>query len=557
MRSSGKAMTGPRTMTETVCLVCPQVGHPAHSTLEIRGSRRPRLLAPPTTREVRLSRPAYALPWIGRVLYQEREWTAWELPVLEPQSRPVPISIHIGSRWTEIHLDCSGTDPRPEPPRGADNDPLSADQKPSTLAAGVIGRHVELARQLFDAGGTSIDGRRSVDWSETVRRMVSDTTIESEAPVSLVVRVAEHTEHLLESLCTRPRRMLRRYRTRTRLDRARQLDPTCVRWLASRPGRTIAERADAKERILAVVREDAVDTLENRVLRDFLLRSQAAGRKYLGSYADRTGSTRLRRVRSFTWLTERLARTTALNSVSELHGIPEPNYTLLFDDRYRLIWQWYLALVQQDRQEEHAWVWRHRLWGERCRLSMLDALLGWSDLDQARLRSTGDLAQEQDRGRFLAPGSTPGPWLSAGSSLPKLIAWYEDGLDPQSDPAPKLVRQLGGLGADCVLTREPAFERGIPEFFVAIFSALEFEPTESEVICRQLERLTRTIHEWNGSGPGRILLLVPTEGVTPQNVTQSLNGRVSGQVVPISRDRSRDRDALRPLLSELVREGSR
>ncbi|MFD1807551.1 hypothetical protein ACFSHQ_03525 [Gemmobacter lanyuensis] len=60
-----------------------------------------------------------------------------------------------------------------------------------------------------------------------------------------------------------------------------EMDRASMRWLSRQPGRTTAERAGSEQRIMAVVRHQNYDTLENRVAHSYLLLAVEVGREWL------------------------------------------------------------------------------------------------------------------------------------------------------------------------------------------------------------------------------------------------------------------------------------
>ena len=69
-----------------------------------------------------------------------------------------------------------------------------------------------------------------------------------EAPLHLIVLIAQACLELLEDLCQRPRKLLRSRRELQRIEEVQRQDEACIRWLASRPGKTIAQKAGPRQR---------------------------------------------------------------------------------------------------------------------------------------------------------------------------------------------------------------------------------------------------------------------------------------------------------------------
>ena len=93
---------------------------------------------------------------------------------------------------------------------------------------------------------------------------------EDEPRISEIVIQAGRMRPFLKDLEKKIRRMLRREREKVQLDRVQEMDRASMRWLSKQPGTTLAQRAGSDQRILAIVRNENFDTLENRVLHAYL-----------------------------------------------------------------------------------------------------------------------------------------------------------------------------------------------------------------------------------------------------------------------------------------------
>jgi len=121
---------------------------------------------------------------------------------------------------------------------------------------------------------------------------------EADPRMAEIVRQARDVLPLLQDLEKRIRRVLRRNREMTSLDRVQEMDRGSMLWLVRQPGRTTAERAGAGQRILATVRHENFDTLENRVLHAYVILAVQVSREWLSrpysSKAEGIGCVRLK-----------------------------------------------------------------------------------------------------------------------------------------------------------------------------------------------------------------------------------------------------------------------
>ena len=225
------------------------------------------------------------------------------------EGEPVEEEFRIGGEAYRV------SDPLPDARLGDEHE----DPPPAFAAVDErIDATLDFARERVDRGrlvdAATGDGRlprgRLLDTAGLVAAWQAsfDPTV---APRRLVVRLAEALEDTLRDLARRPRRVLRRRREMQPVATVQQVDAACLRWISRRPGRTVAEKAGSRQEVLAVVRREEHDTLENRVARDVMLRCRLLSRAYLKSYGP-LGGGRVERVTRF----ERTLRTALASGVS-------------------------------------------------------------------------------------------------------------------------------------------------------------------------------------------------------------------------------------------------
>ena len=99
-----------------------------------------------------------------------------------------------------------------------------------------------------------------------------------------IVIQAGRMRPFLKDLEKKIRRMLRREREKVQLDRVQEMDRASMRWLSKQPGTTLAQRAGSDQRVLAIVRKENFDTLENRVLHAYLLLAENKASTWLAEH---------------------------------------------------------------------------------------------------------------------------------------------------------------------------------------------------------------------------------------------------------------------------------
>lgn len=341
---------------------------------------------------------------------------------------------------------------------------LESEEIPESWGAieGLIERHLEQGYGVWMDARRSLANRatrhgREVFLAESEVDHYFPAESGSGPPLDLIVRIGSECGSLVSDLCRNPRSILRRRRVRQPLDRVQQVDNACIRWLASQPGRTIAEKAGPTQKILGVVREQSIDTLENRVLRDFLTRCRHAANQYLKMYASKPSGLdpyqRIETTRVFLRTCDSLLARSPVGTLPAVHGSVSPNYALQFDRRYCKLWHWYEQLVRRENQIATAIPWCDRLLIERLGIDLSRRLrhrLGTHFTNQARVR-------EEHRFGSLLGGSlamTMGPFDSreCGRYILDLIpgSCLHDAI---------LASKLDSVGdGDLVLHAHPPFE---------------------------------------------------------------------------------------------------
>ncbi len=242
-----------------------------------------------------------------------------------------------------------------------------------------------------------------------------ESSSEHDAPDSLIYRIARDDRGRLGELCADPRVMLRRERQLCALGRVRELDAACMRWLDIQPGRTIAEKAGRKQQIRSIVRVRSAATLENRVLRDLLLRARAAGETYCRENSRFLKSTRVLAVRRFVQELNTALSSSVVSTVPALSGVPSPNYVLQNDRRYRHVWMTWLDLVRKRQLTQSLLWWGGRWIAELALLGALEALEGWEGA-KPRLQHRLSWRKEPQHGEFFETAAPIGAYIRGGPS---------------------------------------------------------------------------------------------------------------------------------------------
>ena len=238
-----------------------------------------------------------------------------------------------------------------------------------------------------------------------------------------------------------------------------------------RPGVTLAQKAGSRQQALAVVRVETPDTPENRTIRDLLIRAIVACSKYIAEnrrYPPNAAGGRVGRIRSFRRELRDYLENSPLAGVSPLVGAARPNYVIQRDQRYRPLWDVYLQLVRQQKQEDDAWRWRNRVWAEHLEIVLLSLLRhmlnNFPDAADTLLRS------EQMHGRFIDVLSAPQGMLLKQRDSANVVDFVASG---QLDAHPLIPEHVKRLCPDHVLLRRDIYSFKAVSM-LAIWSVLDF-----------------------------------------------------------------------------------
>ena len=205
---------------------------------------------------------------------------------------------------------------------------------------------------------------------------------EEDPRMAEIVRQAGEMIPVLKAFRERIRRVLRRHRELTSLDRVQEMDQGSMRWLSRQPGRTIAERAGSAQRILAVVRHEDFDTLENRVAHSYLHLAGDVGREWLREHPRAQSSKRYQSVASFVKLCKAIASELLDMGIGRATTDITPNYVLMENQTYRLVREAWEALLKREKALDELWAWQAQTWTD---FAVLAIVLALHELPDAKL----------------------------------------------------------------------------------------------------------------------------------------------------------------------------
>lgn len=205
---------------------------------------------------------------------------------------------------------------------------------------------------------------------------------EEDPRMAEIVRQAREVLPHLRDLEPRIRRVLRRARERISLDRVQEMDRASMRWLVRQPGRTIAERAGASQRILATVRRENFDTPENRVVHAYTLLASEVAREWMKEHPKAKASRRFGQVEAFAKFCRTFAQLLNSLDVRVADAGITPNYVLMQDRSYNRIYEAWKRLLREQIVIDDLWAWQAETWTDFCVLAIVLAL---NELEDAEL----------------------------------------------------------------------------------------------------------------------------------------------------------------------------
>ena len=228
----------------------------------------------------------------------------------------------------------------------------------------------------------------------------TDPAAQDQPRMEAIVRHARDLRSVLDRLRRRPRVVLRRVHRSTPITRLREIDRRSMIWQTRQPGATVIERAGATQRLLSVVREEGLDTAENRVLRAQCELAWLVAGEYAARHGWHADHPRVRAVRAHGRRCGALARQLAEAGVGGADPSAPPNFVLTQNSDYRAVWAAWRDLLRRRDEEDELWRWQARSWEELGALATVVAALR---LPGARLIAASPLIPrtEQDHGSWV------------------------------------------------------------------------------------------------------------------------------------------------------------
>lgn len=224
------------------------------------------------------------------------------------------------------------------------------------------------AEENYKTNSFKSKGKRQelpISWDD-IDDIFTEQKNSDQPPRRLITKISEQLP-LIERTISNMRKVLKCERKKIPVSRAQELDSQCIQWLTKQPGRTAPEKAGIQQRIMAIVRNESFDTLENRVLKDFLHRCHVEAERYIQQYSKNERfkkSERLKKTQRLSALCFKSLALPEMEGISPLFKIPTPNYVLQQNPNYAKIWDFYKKLLHQTQLIEMIWPVRQKIFFE-------------------------------------------------------------------------------------------------------------------------------------------------------------------------------------------------
>lgn len=200
------------------------------------------------------------------------------------------------------------------------------------------GQHFYLVNLTFDPLTGEALPQRMSHWLSHDSQTLENTKLQDR-----FTYLIDHAVDAINNILIMPRQTINRVHEMTPVYLAQRLDSRSLQWLSRRPGNNLREKLAANPHILAATRKMSFDTLENRLLKAFLIRVQ-------GLLLDR-------REANFKLTEQQEALIDSIQKVLREDEFAEikpwqhmpPNNVLLQDKQYRKVWRaWQLLNLLED-----------------------------------------------------------------------------------------------------------------------------------------------------------------------------------------------------------------
>ena len=342
------------------------------------------------------------------------------------------------------------------------------DGKSESMLARMVLGWSQFFDDLLDDKTTKPTQSGKIPWAKVLWFLKAQRNELQKPRLSLIVRIAEAMHNSLPKTVSGMRRILLRERSPQRISRICETDIRCLQWYVRQPGINMAEKGGSRQELLAVVRRESFDVLENRVLKNFIKRCDAESRRYIANEVEINpnfvDSKRAKDVRRYREICTASLKCPDFEGVLMAGAAVRPNYVLQNDLRYRQVWNWYCRLLRREDDEDCFWDWQARTWADIVRLLMNLAIVYLEGMGTPKkgvsirqvLRSSLHVTREQVLGSRTRGGCEPGPFVveRINNGKAQALAILEV-VHPDEAFKHSLVKNLGRTGGHLYIVIRP------------------------------------------------------------------------------------------------------
>ncbi|MGN1282014.1 MAG: DUF2357 domain-containing protein [Succinivibrio sp.] len=358
---------------------------------------------------------------------------------------------------------------------------------------------------FFDAlSDIAKDGIFSNNLYEEILLILGEGDEENRPTYSYIASIAEPLLKLLPYFKLSLRKILVGQRQMLPINKVKELDSSCIKFLIKQPGESIKEKIAANDfKIKAVARVEKYDLLENRVLKNFLNRALKECNKYLkennkhlkNNAAGRVSCERVIRIQLLRSVLKEILSYPVMDIIAEQETLPTPNYVLQNESHYSQIWKYYLKLVRKERQLEASFMYQDNTFKNLAELLFQAALEDTAHKTHKTFKLTElgtsliEINKEQHLG-FRTDSSAVGPFLLSTEQNYYLVTLITDVFicDDKKEVYPQYSR-LKYLGTKSFLEISRMTKEGSQrEWIIPIY-------TINAIQCRKREALSHIFED--------------------------------------------------------------
>ena len=296
------------------------------------------------------------------------------------------------------------------------------------IAAGVLKRMNETLARVQELE-SALDQPTKI-W-DTLREAWQKAEDETDPRMAEIVKQSREMKPILRQLENRIRKVLRRHRELVPIDKVQEMDRASINWLVRQPGRSNIERAGTSQRILAIVRHENFNTLENQVLHSYVILAAQTAREWMLEHKSAEGNPKFRLVSDYMKRCRSYSKYLDELEIGKASPQITPNYVLIHNPLYNTVFESWKRLLQHEKVLDDLWAWQAETWTDFVVLAITLAI---DELDESEIVTQSPILwnSEAIRGRwFKQESSFMVFWLKKTNRIIEILTRPEKSTDLQ------------------------------------------------------------------------------------------------------------------------------